>query len=103
MKNNKVENKLFIEACRKAGLKVQAKAGNQVAAGLIIRDGQGRKYIVNPEAHLKAVSPFESINIARLPKGVTLRTFALKKPARGIRHKQSKSIYVKGKFKRQED
>ncbi len=53
MKNDKDENKVFINACRNAGLKVQSKENDRVVEGLIIVDARGNRYSVNTDAKLQ--------------------------------------------------
>lgn len=102
MKNDKDENKLFIEACHKAGLKVQTKASNQVAEGLIVRDSQGRKYTVDSEAQLKAVSQIDSIGLIHTQKFLTNNANPTVKPARRLRNRE-KAMRARMVLKKQED
>lgn len=53
MRNDKDENKVFINACRNAGLKVQSKENDRVVDGLIIIDARGNRYSVNADAKLQ--------------------------------------------------
>ena len=48
----KYNGKLFVEACQKSGLKVNSKARKHIASGLVIRDGEGCKYTLNPNGEL---------------------------------------------------
>lgn len=51
------KNRLFIEACKRAGLKVQAKPSAKIANGIIIRDGKGRMYTIDSKGHIRQTIP----------------------------------------------
>lgn len=72
MKNNKNENKFFIEACNRAGIKVRAKEDFNVAEGLLIVDGRGYRYTVNADGKIKKVSDV-GINRAEFGRKARIR------------------------------
>ena len=53
MQKSNNENKLFIEACKKAGLQVRAKPGTKVAEGLVVVDSRGQRYTVDSNAMIQ--------------------------------------------------
>lgn len=55
MRNNRDENKAFITACEKAGLKVQSKESRQIAEGLVIVDARGNNYTVNTDGNINRI------------------------------------------------
>lgn len=55
MRNSNDENKAFIKACQKAGLKVQPKENSKIVEGLVIVDARGTNYTVNTDGKIKRV------------------------------------------------
>lgn len=116
--HNKDRNKIFIEACKKAGLAVQKNASSQIKKGIIICDAKGEKYTVDSNGKLKRITPAIRVTPAIIdPKAVVAidpNKFAMNnsdiKLARFStpRRSQRKSIFrmvshKKGKFRFQND
>lgn len=73
MRNNKDENIVFINACKKAGLKVHSKESSKIAEGLVIVDARGNNYSVTPEGVVCADRPIVGQMMSRpayVPKRV---------------------------------
>lgn len=103
MQNNKDEKKLFIQACQKAGLKVHNVSGERPASGLVIRDAQGHRFVVNEELEIVKV---EAVNagVSAYRKAVlggrrTRAVFTQRTGKTNSRQGQSQVRRVRGKVK----
>ena len=52
MNKKSINIKAFEEACGKAGINLNSKAGTKLPDGVIIKDAQGNKYFVAPAMQL---------------------------------------------------
>lgn len=86
MRNNKDEKKLFIQACQKAGLKVHNVSGERPASGLVIRDAQGHRFVVNEE--------LEIVKVGTVNAGVSV----YRKAVPGCRHSRAVFAQRTGKI-----
>lgn len=53
----KDSNRVFIKACKKAGLDVEPEASRRIKRGLIICDAKGQSYTVDVKGQLKSCTP----------------------------------------------
>ena len=103
MRNDKDEKKLFIQACQKAGLKVHNVSGEHPASGLVIRDAQGHRFIVNEELEIVkvgAASAGVSVYRKAVPGGRRMQAvFAQRVENTNPRRRKSLVKSVRGKVK----
>ncbi|MBQ7133613.1 MAG: hypothetical protein IJO20_03865 [Ruminococcus sp.] len=90
MQKSNNENKLFIEACKKAGLKVRAKPGNKVAEGLVVVDSRGQRYTVDSNAVIQkpGIMSLDKIGFERRVAHLV-----------SVRHKANKQRVLRGEIK----
>ena len=50
---NKDNDRVFIEACKKAGLEVETESGDSIKSGLILYDAKGQSYTVDTKGQLQ--------------------------------------------------
>lgn len=54
---NKDNDRVFIEACKKAGLEVETESGDSIKSGLILYDAKGQSYTVDTKGQLQKRTP----------------------------------------------
>lgn len=103
MRSEKDEKGLFIQACQKAGLKVHNVSGEHPASGLVIRDAQGQRFIVNEELEIVKVGMASAdVGVYRrtVPGGRRVQAvFAQRIENTNPRRRQSLVKRVRGKVK----
>ena len=101
MRSDKEEKRLFLQACQKAGLKVHSVSGERPAAGLVIRDAQGHRFIVNEDVQIVSVGVANAgvdLNRRTAAGGMRTHTTVVQRAGRTYPRKgQSRARRMRGK------